>query len=352
MSETELSCRIHEGHTALAELRDQWQVLAEQCPWATPFQQPQWLLAWTHHHRSQRPWTVVVYERERLIGLAPLFLYMRGRVRVLAFLGAGVTDYGDVLTLPGRERAVLRAMFSALASRRAHWDVCELDEVRPSISPLTRVALPHGWSVQISTQSTCPSLSLPASVDELAHHVPLRHLRKFQKYFRHAARSGDLRLERATPTTCGQLLDTFFALHSASWHVRGEAGVMAEPSVRALHHEAAAAFAERDALGLYVLRLDERPIASVYGFECGQTFYSYLGGFAPAAAQLSPGTLVLGLVFETLVARGLTRFDFLRGAEAYKYWWGAEDRHTVRLCLTVEHAQAHASSEPTSAASK
>lgn len=340
-SHPDLRSRMVEGHAALENLREEWQTLCGQCPWATPFQRPEWLLAWAKQHRSVRPWTVIVRERGQLVGLALLFLYRRGNIRTLAFMGAGASDYGDVLALPGRERAVLRAIYSVLASRRTSWDRCELDELRAGLSPLTRVALPRGWSLHASTQSTCPSLSLPSRVEELAQHVPRRHLRRFDQYRRRAASEGTLTLERATPETCERLLDTLFGLHDARWHSRGKPGGFADPRVRALHREAAPAFARRDALALYALHLDERPIACLYGFEQGRTLYFYLGGFDPAAASLSPGVLVLGLVLEESIRRGLERFDFLRGSESYKYWWGAEDRHTLRLCLTIDrHARA------------
>jgi CelD/BcsL family acetyltransferase involved in cellulose biosynthesis len=343
---TELRCHVLEGHAALAQLHDSWQRLCEQCPWATPFQHPEWLRAWARHHQPAQPWTIAVYDGERLVGLAPLFRYQRGGQRVLAFLGAGASDYCDVLALPSHEHAVVRAMLSALARRRSSWDVCELDELRPSSSPLTRVALPHGWSAQITTQSTCPSLSLPSRVDELARRVPTRHWRRFEQYRRHATRAGTLVLERATANTCEPLLDSLFALHDARWQARGKPGCFADPRVRACHREAARSFARRDALALHVLRLDERVLACLYGFEHDRTLYFYLGGFDPTAAPLSPGVLVLGLVLEEAIRRGLTRFDFLRGGEAYKYWWGAEDRHTVRLHLTLATSVRTAPSTP------
>src|SRR5690606_29821572 len=96
--------RVLEGHAELAGLREPWQELFERCPSATPFQSPEWLLPWANHHRPSRPWAVVIHDRrEQLIGLAPMFLYRRGGPRALALLGAGASDYGHVLALPGRQ---------------------------------------------------------------------------------------------------------------------------------------------------------------------------------------------------------------------------------------------------------
>jgi CelD/BcsL family acetyltransferase involved in cellulose biosynthesis len=38
-----------ESASALVSLRDEWTVLFESCPAATPFQSPEWLLAWLQH---------------------------------------------------------------------------------------------------------------------------------------------------------------------------------------------------------------------------------------------------------------------------------------------------------------
>jgi CelD/BcsL family acetyltransferase involved in cellulose biosynthesis len=41
--------------------------------------------------------------------------------------------------------------------------------------------------------------------------------------------------------------------------------------------------------------------------------------------------VAVGDCIEHAVQRGRKRFDFLRGGEPYKYWWGAKDRRTMRL---------------------
>ena len=339
-----LRCHVLDSHQALAALRVPWQALCDQCPWATPFQRPDWLLPWARHLGAAEPWPVAVWEGDRLVGLAPLFRYQRpgprGKQRVLAFLGAGISDYLDVLIAPGREAAVLPAMLDALGARRAEWDVCELDEVRP-LSPLAR-ALPAGWSTEASLQSVCPALPLPARVDALDEHVPARHLARFHRYRRRAARAGTLRLERAAPHTCERLLDALFRLHEIRWQGRGEPGMLAWSSMRAFHREVAAAFAARDALALYGLRVDGRLVACLYGLEDHGTLCFYLSGFDPDVAHLSPGVLVLGMVIEEAVRRGLTCFDFLRGGEPYKYWWGASNQHTVRMRLHMMSIQSGA----------
>jgi CelD/BcsL family acetyltransferase involved in cellulose biosynthesis len=55
-------------------------------------------------------------------------------------------------------------------------------------------------------------------------------------------------------------------------------------------------------------------------------WYDYIGGFDPEFALLSPGTLLIGHALDAATAEGATATDFLRGAEPYKYRWGAVDQ--------------------------
>jgi CelD/BcsL family acetyltransferase involved in cellulose biosynthesis len=67
----------------------------------------------------------------------------------------------------------------------------------------------------------------------------------------------------------------------------------------------------------------------VYGFHDHAATRLYLGTFDPAAGKLSPGVLAVAHGVDCAAARGSPLFDFLRGAEAYKYRWGARDLTTL-----------------------
>ncbi len=64
--------------------------------------------------------------------------------------------------------------------------------------------------------------------------------------------------------------------------------------------------------------------------------YSYVFGFDPALAGISPGRLAVAAAIEQAIDEGATAFDFLSGTEPYKYQWRAADtprmaRHLRRL---------------------
>lgn len=339
---TQLPCRMLAGYDDLRAMRTRWQALCDRYPGCTPFQRPDWLLPWVQCLGPGEPWILAVDAGEHLAALVPLFRYRRDQDgqprRVLALLGAGVSDHLAPLLDPVHEQAAVAAILAELHARRADWDVCELDEQQPG-SPLAAAALDAAcsprWSVGVSHQSVCPLLPLPSRVEQLDRHVPASHLRRFRRYRRCAGRHGELRLERAGASSHERLLDGLFRLHALRWQQSGQPGVLDQPHLRAFHGQVAEAFAARDALALYGLWLDDRLIACLYGFYEARTLCIYLTGFDPEVAHLNPGTLSVGMVIEDAIARGMTQLDFLRGSEPHKYWWGATDRASVRVCLTL-----------------
>jgi CelD/BcsL family acetyltransferase involved in cellulose biosynthesis len=74
-------------------------------------------------------------------------------------------------------------------------------------------------------------------------------------------------------------------------------------------------------------------VAIFYGFAHNDSVYFYLSGYDPSLEKLSPGTVIVAYAIEQAVREGAKAFDFLRGAEDYKYAWGAQDRVNKRRRL-------------------
>jgi CelD/BcsL family acetyltransferase involved in cellulose biosynthesis len=50
--------------------------------------------------------------------------------------------------------------------------------------------------------------------------------------------------------------------------------------------------------------------------------------------ELSPGWVLLGHLLEWANRNQRAEFDFMRGGEDYKYKFGGQDRHVMRICVT------------------
>ncbi|WP_437716865.1 GNAT family N-acetyltransferase [Sorangium sp. So ce448] len=314
----------------LEALREPWSALWHRCPAATAFQRPEWLIPWCRALGPEDVLALVFRSDEGLVGLAPLAVHRIGDERVVALLGAGITDYNDVLAASGYERAVAGAALACLEERADAWDVADLHDLRAS-SPLLLAEAPPGWSDEVEKHEACPAVMIPEGVapDEL---FPPGMRARVARARKRLARAGDLRLDVADAATVDELLDALFANHKARWRSRGEGGVLDE-ALRPFHREAARALCARGALRLFGLRLDGRIIASLYGFAERGGLASYITGFDPELAWYSPGLVMLASAIEHAAREGARTVDFLRGREPYKYDWGAVDRWTFRRRL-------------------
>lgn len=318
--------------TSAAELEriaPEWDALWRRSPDATPFQSPHWCLPWWKRFGSDDPFAIALRSNGSLDAFAPLYILRdeESGESLGMFIGTGVTDYLDAIVAPGAgAEPLLEAMTSADCQM---WD---LQQMRPS-SPLLNAPLPDSWSDNTEDQEACPVLSIENAGEELQN-ILSTHSRKKLRYFRRLAeREGTVRYETVTLQSLDQLLGALFELHGARWRQRGLPGVLDDEHIRAFHHDVARRMLAAGALRMYAMRIDERIVAIFYGFAHHGTVFYYLSGYDPGLENLSLGNVIVAHAIDEAVRAADHTFDFLRGAEEYKYSWGAKDRMNRRRQL-------------------
>lgn len=316
-----LATDVLTSHDQLTALAPAWEALWRRSPQSTPFQSPQWLLPWLRHYGdSGELQAIVTRDGDTLTSLAPLYVLREDDESLGMLLGTGISDYLDML---GENGAVLDAL------RDIDCQLWDLQQLRPS-SLLMSAPLPAGLGENVEDQEPCPVLSLENAGAELEGLLSTHARKKLRYYRRSLARLGDVRVEAASETNLDELLEALYRLHAARWQQRNLPGVLADPTIQQFHREAARGFLGAGALRMYATRVNERIVAVFYGFAHGGTVYYYLSGYEPELEKLSIGTLIVAHALETAVRDGAAEFDFLRGAEEYKYVWGAKDRMNRR----------------------
>jgi CelD/BcsL family acetyltransferase involved in cellulose biosynthesis len=322
----------------LEQLRPEWSALWASCPTATPFQAPEWLIPWWRHIGEGTLWTLALRHAGCLVGLAPLYIYVKPgtTVREVFPVGIATTDYLDALFAPGFTCCGAAAVLAHLDAHCQRWDVCDWQQLRPT-SALLRVPLPEGWQEETTVQDTCPVLALPATVEAWRGRLSPRLSKHLRYAWRRLEKLGAVSVERASQENLHALLASLLHLHSARWSARGSMGVLAPTGVQKAHQETVPGLLALGLLRFYSLRLADDIVASFYGFThtaAGKKrAYFYLSGFDPALAALSLGSLMIDYAVREAIAEGAAEFDFLRGREAYKYRWGAQDVLTYRRRL-------------------
>jgi CelD/BcsL family acetyltransferase involved in cellulose biosynthesis len=295
-----------------------WLDLWRELPDATPFQSPMWLLPWWRHFGSNDLNAIATRDGGRLRALAPLYVIREDDESLGLFLGTGISDYLDVLGAVPPDLTKIDCQM---------WD---LQQLRPD-SPVLQMPLPDGWSDNVEEQDRCVLLSIENAGDELQSLLST-HFRKKLRYYKRALGST---FEDANAENLDALLDALFALHAARWQRRGMPGMLADDVIQRFHREVARAMLDAGALRMHAMRSNDRIVAVFYGFAHHDTVSYYLSGYDPELDKNSPGTLIVAHAIEKAVREGAKTFDFMRGAEDYKYAWGAKDRVNYRRQLSA-----------------
>ena len=284
---------------------------------ATPFQSPAWINAWMEHLGDGREAFVAQVPGRAMLAL---FLWNDGGTRKLVPVGAGQSDYCDMVG----EVDAFPALLEAIAAGPVRFDELVLPDLRPGSALLG--PLPPGWSAREEAHEVCPVLALPP--------VLSKSERRKVVHDRHRADAlGGVSAALAEPGELPEALDALFALHRARWEAAGEPGVLADPRVEAFLRAAAAALAEAGLLRMALVRHAGRIVAVLVGFRDAERFHSYINGADLTAPKQSFGTLAFACLIEAAVREGAQEFHFLRGEEPYKYRWGARPVQTVRRVL-------------------
>ena len=314
-----------EDERSLEALTAPWWELWRRAPDATPFRSPAWLGPWWRAFSPGRLATVAVWAGPDLAALAPAYVEDGSLGRRLLPLGIGISDDLDILCDPAHANEALPGLAVALAALPGV-DVWEFEELAPGATAW-RLPLPAGLTEEVADQSACPVL--PLSGEDGLGAVPSRQRRKLRMARHRTARRGGEVREVDAPDLDAFLQD-LRRLHGARWRSRGEGGVLDSDAVERFHRAALPRLAEAGLADLLVLEIEGRAVGAHYGLRTPGRAYAYLGGFDPAFAFESPGTVLLGEAIARASAQGAREMHMLRGQEAYKYAWGATDRPNRR----------------------
>ena len=240
----------------------------------------------------------------------------------------GCPDHLDVLAVPGVD---VGALVRVLEDRP--WQLLLLGNLAPDATTAHRLCesiAGRGYAVRRHALWGCPYLELCDDWDRyLATLTPTRRqtLRRKERNLqrRHAVTITDYDGDRLS-----EGWRRFVTLHERRW---GGAGVFRDPRVDRLHRRFAAELATRGQLWLTTLDLDGEPAAAWYGFTYRDTVYFYQSGRDPRWDRESVGLILMGAMIRRAIERGYRRFDFLRGADAYKQHWTEAQRVTEEVAM-------------------
>ena len=308
----------------LENVRADWRALWRRAPASTVFQSPGWLIPWWRHFAPGQLVCLALWRDKDLVGFAPL--YREEGSRRLLPLGISLSDYLDILVDNESSDSITPAMGTEIARAAASGEIC-FPDVAPDAALLGLSF--DGYIAKRDSAETSPELCLDGPDN------PLENVRAHQ---RQNLRTAENRAQRrgcvvsdVAEKDLPQFIAALMQLHCARQRDLGHAGLGSDVRVLPFFIEALGALAQDGVIRAYRVTHEDRLIAGYLGFVYRGRASYYFSGFDQEYAFESPGTVLIGHAMRSAVTEDAHTFDFLRGAEPYKYAWGARDRQLLSL---------------------
>jgi CelD/BcsL family acetyltransferase involved in cellulose biosynthesis len=293
---------------------------------------PPWLEVWWQAFGSSADLYLRAVRRgDSLLGIAPLQI-KDGKA---FFLGSDdVCDFLDFVLTPGDEHDFFEVLLDDLKHRGI--TRLNLGPLRPeskTLSHLVGTAKQRACEVSCATDDISIELDLPPTWEEYLDMLSGKQRHEVRRKLRRLAEKGDANYRTVEGgEAVDEVIDLFLTFFRES---REDKRNFLTPKKETFFRTLARAMSQEHILKIGILELDANPLAAVMGFHYSDTVYLYNSGYDPQYRTLSAGLLSKVLCIKDSIAQGRKKFDFLKGAEQYKYRLGGEEVHLKRCRIVL-----------------
>lgn len=324
-----MSVTVHLELGEIGALAPAWHELLAADPSASVFQTPEYAHVWWEEFGALRALALLeIRDGDRLIGIAPLSMEPDGSVH---FVGdPSISDYlAPVSRAEDRDAIAAVIVEQAVALdgfTRLSLSGLPADSGWPEA--LAAAAKSAGLAPAEEDEDVCPVVRVDEGYDAYLASLSGKQRHEIRRKARRLDDSAAVGFRSATDETLDADLDAFFDLHRSA---DGPKGKFMHDDMEAYFRRLAHTMHRAGRLRLTIVDMDGAPAAMLYGFSDGKRWELYNSAYDFGKRSLSPGMVLVAETIRLAAEEGCAVFDFLRGAEDYKYRFGAVDRRVVRL---------------------
>jgi CelD/BcsL family acetyltransferase involved in cellulose biosynthesis len=254
-------------------------------------------------------------------------------LRVLVNIGTPQTDAGGFLFNKDTP-IVVDQMVKFILSEKAEWDLLEINTLLSAGQEryaLTHLIDPKEVSIKIE-ENEHYFVPLTENWDAFSKRLSKKFLHNLRRAVKLANELGTVDLQHFTGGSV--IPDLVQELININQHAHFPRLYNSPLEQKLLYELIKNGGDQTNWLDIYILKINDKPIAYEYGFVYEKRFESWRSGFdTNTPQQISVGKLLSMKVFETCFREEYHEVDFLRGDEAYKLEWKPEKKQYSNIRL-------------------
>lgn len=314
--------------TAYDTLKENWSHVYQDDDQATIFLSWAWLRGYLVEYRQD--WFILAAhpaDSDDFVAFLPLAVTHQfgGTIRTLEMAGSPEADYTGFVCLPDYTEEAMAA-FAMHVRKQVVWDRFSLKDVQDNrLNIFLKNFSTNQFEIRNQEASVCPYIPLPDDWETYLRTMLSKRARQgIRQAFRKVKRLAEYHYTIADTSTFDTHMQVLQDLWSARW------GSLPFAIDRIFDH-----CQEQGSLWLGVLWDGETPMAVLAGlidWHKGR-FYCLMGAFNDDYRKLAPGKALDALSIEYAINHKLKIYDYLRGAESYKFRMGSVEGNNFSVLI-------------------
>jgi CelD/BcsL family acetyltransferase involved in cellulose biosynthesis len=300
--------------------------------WSSVYVLPDWMEVWWQVFGSEADMLVrTVRAGEKVVGIAPLMI----KKGVAYLIGdTDVCDYHDFIITPGLEKEFFNLILDDLGKNGIrHLDLKHLRPDSTVLTSLMEIAEKRRYPIVSTQDALSLEIELPSLWDEYLATLSSKQRHEVRRKLRRLFEEG--KVEYRFISNRADLTETMAVFFRMFVESRQDKAAFLTEKMKSFFILLADTMARKGLLKLGTLILNEQPLAEIMCFDYNRCIYLYNSGYDPHYTSLSAGLVCKVLAIKAGIEQGYTRFDFLKGAEPYKYHLGGKEVPLYRCQITL-----------------
>ncbi len=286
---------------------------------------------WKHFHsnKNRELYIITVFHKDEIVGIAPMLIEKRFGFREMRFIGAGHTDFHQLLVEGDSYESTAEVILRHFEKFRK-WDIVYLDEINDEDRLYRYLASREG--LKMKYEIGCPIVDIDGlNWDEYMKNIKSKNLRKdYRRKSHKLEREADLEFIVIDQEEGLRLyIEELFGLHIGRWAHEGESSVFNREDMKSFVKDVFTSLIRDGKIRLYILKDGENVISYRLGFVQNGVFYDWITSFDGNYIKYSPGKIITGYVIKHLIEDNYRVFHFMRGDYEYKKGWMHRDREHI-----------------------
>jgi len=318
-------------------MRKEWNDLLSRSESDNFYLTHEWLSVWWKNlGHDKKLYVLGIKDGNELIASVPFMIsqgtFMKFPVRKIEFLGAG-WGHGGFL-LKDKKDECLNLIWEHIFSN-VKFDLIGLSQIRNEINDALLISknLADKRLTFLFDKYYIPVIKLEGTWEE--------YLKKFRKGFRKTfenrerflRKKGRVELSRfKKPFNLDEVMGEVFSISLKSWKAKKGTAIASNGAVRNLYSDLAKELMNIDSLDISLLRLNNEPLAYIFGARYKKSFIDIDIAFNLDFSNVSPGIQLHNFIIKNLLEEDIDEFDFVM-AHDYKKEYTDYEREFINITI-------------------